>query len=127
MLREILERTPSWVVGIGIAISLGARVAIQRGVSFSTATQLLSVPGSRLPLVFMMTIFFTKYAVGVILARRLPSANEPVFIGSISLCYGFLSGLFLARALFIWRSAERAIKTMSNPALQTDAPEAARR
>ncbi|MGE5820140.1 MAG: DUF6622 family protein, partial [Deltaproteobacteria bacterium] len=72
-------------------------------------------------------IFFTKYAVGVILARQLPVANEPVFVGSISLCYGFLSGIFLARALVIRRSAQRTTKAMSSPALDADAPQAARR
>jgi len=117
----------SWVVGVVAAVCFGVRIATPRGVSFSTDTQLFSVPGSWLPLALMMAIFFTKYAVGVVLARHLPIASEPVFIGSISLCYGFLSGLFLARALAIWRSAKRTTKTMSNPAPHADAPQAARR
>ena len=45
----------------------------------------------------MMAIFFTKYAVGVVLARQLPCALEAKFIGAISLSYGCLGGLFLAR------------------------------
>jgi len=117
----------SWVLGVAVAVWLGARLPTPRGVCFSIETQLFSVPGSWFPLALMMAIFFTKYAVGVTLARQLPIANEPVFIGSISLCYGFLSGLFIARALVIWRSAERAIKAASSPALHADAAQAVRR
>lgn len=105
----------SWVTGVGVAVLIGAKLAVPRGVSFSAETQLFCVPGSWIPLALMMAIFFTKYAVGIILARRLPVANESVFIGSVSFCYGFLSGVFLARALVIWRSAARAAEAMSNP------------
>ena len=100
----------SWVLGVVVATWIGARLPTPRGVCFSIETQLFSVPGSWFPLALMMAIFFTKYAVGVILARQLPIANEPAFIGAIGLCYGFLSGLFLARALVIWRSAKGATK-----------------
>lgn len=57
----------------------------------------------------MMVIFFTKYAVGVILARRFSLSHEAVFAGLVSICYGFLSGLFLARAIVIWRSAANSM------------------
>jgi uncharacterized protein DUF6622 len=116
-----------WVAGVGVAVWLGVKLAAPRGVTFSTETQSFSVPGSWFPLALMMAIFFTKYAVGVILARKLPVANAPVFAGSISFCYGFLSGIFLARALVIWRSAQRTTKAMSSPALDADASQAARR
>jgi hypothetical protein len=117
----------SWAVGVAIAVWFGVRIATPRGVSFSADTRLFSVPGSWLPLALMMAIFFTKYAVGIVLARRLSIAYGPVFIGSVSLCYGFLSGLFLARALVIWRSAMRTTIVVSNPAPHADAPQAARR
>jgi uncharacterized protein DUF6622 len=116
-----------WVVGVRVAVWLGVKLAAPHGVTFSTETRSFSVPGSWLPLTLMMAIFFTKYAVGVILARQLPVANVPVFVGSISLCHGFLSGIFLARALVIWRSTQRTTKAMSSPGLDADAPQAARR
>jgi hypothetical protein len=117
----------SWAVGIGVAVWFGVRIAIPRDVAFSTDTQLSSVPGSWLPLALMMAIFFTKYAVGIILARQLSIASESAFIGLVSFCYGFLSGLFLARALVVWRSAKRTAKVMPNHAPHADAPQAARR
>lgn len=52
-----------------------------------------------------MVIFFTKYVVGVMLARHLAIVTEPVFVVLVSLCYGFFSGLFLARAMVIARSS----------------------
>lgn len=102
-----------WLLGIGIAAWLGILLAMPRGVSYSIETKLFSVPGSWLPLALMMAIFFTKYAVAVILARQLPLAGEVAFIGSISLCYGLFSGLFLARALVIRRAARSAVNAIA--------------
>ena len=104
----------SWLLGIGVAARLGVNFSAPRGVSFSTETELFSVPGSWLPLALMMAIFFTKFIVAVILARQLPVGSETIFIGSISLCYGLFSGLFLARALVIRRAALLAVKAMSS-------------
>lgn len=88
-----------WLVGIGIPVCLGSKIVNLSGVSFEMETQSFSIPGSWLPLSLMMAMFFTKYAVGVILARKLPIASELAFVGSISFIYGFLSGVFLARAI----------------------------
>jgi hypothetical protein len=93
-----------WLFGSGAAVLLGLVLTVPRSVRYSTETQLYLVPGSWLPLVLMMTIFFIRYYVGYVFARQLPIAVEPVFIGSISFCYGIFSGLFFARALVIWRS-----------------------
>ena len=99
----------SWLAGVVITVYLGLKSANPSGVNFITETRSLLVPGSWLPLSLMMAIFFTKYAVGVILARKLPFAGEVAFIGSVSLIYGFLSGVFLARALAKLRTVrERA-------------------
>ena len=101
----------SWVLGVAVAVGLGVKLATPRGVGFSAETRSFFVPGSWLPLALMMAIFFIKYAVGVILARQLPMAGEAAFVGSVSSCYGFLSGLFLARAMVVLRSAKRAGET----------------
>ena len=96
----------SWAVGAATAVRLGMMLIKTRGVSVSAETRSFFVPGSWLPLALMMAIFFTKYAVGVIVARQLPFAGESVFVGLVSLCYGLLSGVFLARALVIWRAVD---------------------
>ncbi len=96
-----------WVLGVALAVGVGVKLVTPQGVTFFSETQSFFIPGSWLPLAFMMAIFFTKYAVGVVLARQLPIASEAVFVASISLCYGLLSGVFLARAMVVWRSATR--------------------
>jgi len=92
-----------WALGIGTAILPGIKMNRPRGVVYSAATKQVFVPGSWIPLILMMSIFTTKYAVGVISARHLPVMGEPLFIAGISLGYGMFSGLFLARAAVIWR------------------------
>ena len=99
-----------WAIGVAFAVGLGTKLAAPRDVTFSAETQAYCVPGSWLPLTLMLAIYFTKYAVGVVVARQLPVANEPIFIGAIGLCYGLLSGVFLARAIVIWRSAKTTKK-----------------
>ena len=111
----------SWVAGVAIAAGLGVMLATPRGVAYSTEDRAYSVPGSWIPLTLMMAIFFTKYAVAVILALKLPFARAPVFVDAVSLCYGLLSGLFIGRAIVIWRSRERGIHTAPDPSVNTDA------
>jgi hypothetical protein len=96
----------AWLIGTSAAVWLGIALAVPRGAVYSAKTLSFSIPGSWLPLVLMMAIYFTKYAVGVILAQRLSVADSFEFIVLVSLAYGFLSGLFLARALVIWRCAK---------------------
>jgi alpha-beta hydrolase superfamily lysophospholipase len=93
-----------WEAGMAAAAALGVALGGPKGVVYSPATLSFSIPGSWLPLGLMMAIFFTKFAVGVTLARALPVAGEPVFVDAVSLGYGFFSGIFLARALVIWRA-----------------------
>lgn len=97
----------SWFAGVAITACLGLKFANVTGVCFATETRSFSVPGSWLPLALMMSLFFTKYVVGVILARKLPIAGDLAFIGSISLIYGLLSGVFFARAVAILRTVRQ--------------------
>lgn len=99
-----------WLLGVMAAVGYGTRRPVPRGAAYSAETQSFSVPGNWLPLALMMGIFFIKYAVGVILARRLPIAGKMLFVGSTSLCYGVFSGAFLARAASIRRCARLAIE-----------------
>jgi hypothetical protein len=93
-----------WILGVSIALGFGIKIATPENVTFIADTQTFVVPGSWVPLILMMAIFFMKYAVGVILARQLPIANELVFVSFVSLCYGLMSGAFLARATVILNS-----------------------
>ncbi len=95
-----------WLVGVEFAVLLNHVFPAAQGVKYSAASQSLSIPGSWMPLALMMAIYFTRYGVAVALARKSVPADLPVFIASVSFIYGFLSGLFFARALVMWRIAK---------------------
>jgi hypothetical protein len=94
----------AWIIGIGVAAALALLARWPQGVSFSAEANSYLVPGSWIPLLLMMLIFFTKYAVAVVVARKLAIAARPLFVPGVALCYGFFSGLFVGRAAVIWRS-----------------------
>jgi hypothetical protein len=73
-------------------------------VSFSSISGSFLVPGSWLPFVLMMAIFFTKYIVGVLSVLHPTVVMSAVFVVSISLIYGLFSGMFIARAISVWRA-----------------------
>lgn len=75
------------------------------GVQYSAASKRFRVPGSWLPLALMMTIFFTRYVVAVLLAMHPSLHRETWFVAAVGAAYGLSSGCFAARALMIWRSA----------------------
>jgi hypothetical protein len=96
----------AWVIGIGVALWMGLSFGSRRGVSYSSELDAYHVPGSWLPLGLMMMIFFIKYAVGFSLARHFTFVNTNWFDATVSFVYGFLSGLFVSRALLVWRCAK---------------------
>jgi hypothetical protein len=95
-----------WMFGAAFSISIGRMLPLSRRVSYSADTATFSVKGSWMPLAVMMTIFFTKYIVSVMVALQLPLASSEAFIPMISLCYGLFSGYFLMSLLALLRSAK---------------------
>ena len=96
----------SWVLGVIIGVLIGRTRRSKKGVTFLKETQSFSLPGSWSPMALMMAIFFTKYGVGVALARNPLLASILLFIGCVSSVYGFLSGLFFAGVLILSRMAK---------------------
>jgi hypothetical protein len=101
-----------WLIGIATSGVFSSIVQSPKCVTYSSAQKTYNLPGSWWPLSLMMTIFFIKYAVGVISARKLPVLDEQEFISLISLSYGFLSGIFLFRASVIWRAKNNRLKVI---------------
>lgn len=95
-----------WAVGIGLAVLLHLKLELPRGVRFSPQDQTFHVPGSWQPLVLMLTIFCAKFAVGVIVGMQLPIADTAAFAATVSLVYGLLGGMFLGRAVVVWRASQ---------------------
>lgn len=85
---------------------IGVKLAIPRLVSFSEQSNKLTIPGSWVPLFFMMAIFLTKYFVGFAVARELPIVNENIFIVVLCLLYGAFSGVFLSRSFVMFKASK---------------------
>jgi hypothetical protein len=80
---------------------------LHSGIRYDPAARSFHLPGSAVPLVLMMGIFFTKYAVGVALALHPALHRQPTFAVGIPMLYGAFSGIFAARALRLWKLALR--------------------
>ena len=95
----------AWGLGMMLALLLNRALRLPRGVAHMPAEKAYRIPGSWLPLGLMMAIFFTKYAVAVVLARQPALAGVAPFVAPVTGAYGFLSGLFLALTLHVRRAA----------------------
>jgi hypothetical protein len=100
-----------WLAGFAAAIALNRLLRRPRGVGYAQATRTFAVPGSWMPFALMMTIFFTKYAVAVAMALDSSLHDTALFVGIAGAVYGFLSGMFTARALHIRSAAKQAPET----------------
>lgn len=94
-----------WASGAVAALLLNRLLMLPKGVLFDAETGKFSMPGSFGPLVLMMAIFATRYAVAVVTGFDHSLLGSPMFAGAVSLAYGFLSGCFLARSLRILATA----------------------
>ena len=68
------------------------------GVNYINDTKCFVIPGSYIPLMLMMAIFFTKYFISAAIAMKFISPDLPAFIGISSLFLGLFSGAFITRA-----------------------------
>ena len=99
----------AWAIGLAVTASLAIGLGIGRGAVWMPETGLLRVPGSWWPLVLILGIFCTKFAVGVTLALHPDFARDSAFATSIGLIYGAFSGVFLGRGAALWKAAQAGI------------------
>ncbi len=98
----------AWIALVVAFVVAGRLVAPRHDVQYSSDTRSFVVPGSVFPLLLMMTIFFTRYAVAVALAIH-PDLRAVAGIGAaVGGVYGLTSGAFVLRALRIVRTMKRA-------------------
>jgi len=70
---------------------------INKDISYLKEDRLYLIKGSFLPFILIMGIFFTKFVVGVIVAKQLLIINNMMFILSLTSLYGLFSGMFFSR------------------------------
>ena len=96
------------VVGLGMGYLVQTR-PLPTGTSFNAATQRLTVPGSWIPMIAILGIFLTKYAVGATLATNPAIANDDQFAIGVSALYGVFSGFFGGNAVRRVRLAQASL------------------
>lgn len=91
-------------IAVGALVGMGAAA---NGTRYDAATRIYELPGSAMPLLLIVGIFLTKYAVGVELAMQPRLAADPGFAVSIAALYGVFTGVFAGRA---WRLLRLAVR-----------------
>lgn len=96
-----------WFLGGGISLIIGLKLSFPRDTEYDDSKKIFYIPGSWIPMFLILIIFFTKYLIGVIVARQLPIINQIEFIVVISLLYGLISGIFLSRSIVMLKSKNK--------------------
>ena len=95
----------AWAGAAALCATLVMRMPLSASTAYDAASRRFHVTGSAAPLVLMMGIFITKYAVGVTAAMMPALPHQPDFALGISALYGLFSGIFIGRAARLWRLA----------------------
>lgn len=92
----------AWAAGTAAALLLNRALKQPAGARWSEATGTFRVPGSWVPLVLMMAVFFARYALAVSQVMTPDLVRTAAFTAAASFGFGLLSGVFLARAWWVW-------------------------
>ncbi len=105
---KALPPIAGWLIGL-LVVALAGRAAFLQSfapfVSFDVQKNQFFIPGSWAPLVVIMAIFCTKYALAVAQARGMTVA--PSAAAGLGLFFGACSGYFAARALALRTVAQQ--------------------
>jgi hypothetical protein len=91
-----------WAVGLSLGASFIARIFPVKGIRYHPEHNSFYIPGSAIPLVVIMAIFFTKYCVGVLHGTSPEALNSPILKFIFALIYGLTSGYFVGRSICLW-------------------------
>ncbi|NVM88841.1 DUF6622 family protein [Variovorax sp. SG517] len=99
------------LLGWAAAAAAMAALVLQRPLPAATrydaAARQFQVAGSPVPLMLMMAIFLTKYVVAVALVLHPELRQQAAFAIAVPVLYGAFSGVFVARAVRLWKLAIR--------------------
>lgn len=100
----------AWVLAGATVAGLGLwlRPRPPAATRYHAASRHFDLPGSAVPLLLIVALFFTRYAVNVELALQPALAREAGFALQVAALYGAFSGLFALRAARLWRLARSA-------------------
>lgn len=99
--------------GLGFAAALGPAGAVLAPQGLSREGEAVRLPGSWLPLMLMLGIFLTRFALGMATGTGSPLLHQAGFMAAISAMMGLFSGAFAARARAVSRFARTARLAMA--------------
>lgn len=92
---------PVWLAALAIGAVATWSLVDPGRMSADPVNRTIRQPGSWVPLMLMMGIFATKYAVGVTLAMHPELKQQAGFVMGICAVYGVFNGIFVGRLLRI--------------------------
>ncbi|MCE4062007.1 hypothetical protein LXM60_17575 [Pandoraea sputorum] len=94
----------AWCCAVVITVALRAALGWWGNVRWDPEMRRVHLPGSWLPLVWMLSIFAAKFVVAVAVAIHPALMTHGGFAAWVCLAYGTFSGIFLGRMLAIGRA-----------------------
>ena len=107
----------AWVAGGAVTLMLAQTLRVWGEIRWLPQERSVLMPGSWLPLILLLGLFTSKFAVAVALSMAPGLAVDAGFAGFAGLVYGAFSGVFLARTLAVWR----VVRSSSLPSRSTSA------
>lgn len=106
---------------LGLWLLMAAAVAAWRAQRpaaawYDRASRSYDLAGSWAPLALFLAVFLTRYAVAVLLALDSGLRFDAAFVLPLAALYGAFSGLFLGRAMQLWKLALRRPVAVALPA-----------
>jgi hypothetical protein len=99
----------TWLAAASLLAFVVLQLPLSAGHRFDPQTSKLHVLGSWVPLALMMGIFANKYVVGVALSMHPELAQNATFTLAFSALYGAFSGVFIGRAVRLWRLTTKRV------------------
>jgi len=109
----------SWLATALVLVLAVTQFPVPAGARYDCTSRQFQLPGSWIPMVLIMGIFLTKYAVGVSLVMHPELKSSANFSLAIGTLYGVFSGVFAGRAIRLIRLALRPAADPMQPALST--------
>lgn len=101
-----------WLSGLALMAVLGYQLFAIKDIRYHVESNKFYIPGSRVPLLVMLAIFFTKYAAAVLYALHNPLTAQVAFMPVLCFTYGLFSGYFVARALCLVRGSRSSVTAL---------------